>query len=105
MNSKVIQNIFIRNFESLRKQAGISRQKVFDEIGLSRTQFVNWKKQNSLPCAETIFLIAKYFDVSMEDLITNEDIQIEKYTTYRQTIIKEIIENLDLLKSKIGELK
>ena len=37
---------FINNFERLRKQAGLSRKKVFEDLGLSQSLFTNWKKQN-----------------------------------------------------------
>ena len=43
---------FINNFERLRKQAGLSRKKVFEDLGLSQSLFTNWKKQNKLPNVE-----------------------------------------------------
>lgn len=89
---------FINNFERLRKQAGLSRKKVFEDLGLSQSLFANWKKQNKLPNVETVFKISKYFNVSMENLLIGEDLSIENFNSYRQTIIKEIIENLEKLK-------
>ena len=50
---------FINNFERLRKQAGLSRKKVFEDLGLSQSLFTNWKKQNTLPNVETVFKISK----------------------------------------------
>ena len=89
---------FINNFERLRKQAGLSRKKVFEDLGLSQSLFTNWKKQNKLQNVETVFKISKYFNVSMENLLIEEDLSIENFNSYRQTIIKEIIENLEKLK-------
>ena len=43
------KEIFINNFERLRKQAGLSRKKVFEDLGLSQSLFTNWKKQYKLP--------------------------------------------------------
>ena len=34
----------------------------------------------------------------MENLLIGEDLSIENFNSYRQTIIKEIIENLEKLK-------
>ncbi len=92
------KEIFINNFERLRKQAGLSRKKVFEDLGLCQSLFTNWKKQNKLPNVETVFKISKYFNVSMENLLIEEDLSIGNFNSYRQTIIKEIIENLEKLK-------
>jgi len=56
--------------EELRSKEGISQGKLEKKIGLSNGQISKWKKNN--PSAESLYKIAKYFDVSIEYLISND---------------------------------
>ena len=63
-------DLFLCNVEFLVKERNISKQAFCDELGFSRSSFVNWKKQRSIPNAETVIKIADYFRVSPKWLIT-----------------------------------
>lgn len=65
-------DIFLTNVESLVKEHGISKQAFCDELSFSRSSFINWKKQLSIPNGETVIKIADFFKVDPKWLLTGE---------------------------------
>ncbi len=63
-------DLFLCNVELLVKERNISKQAFCDELGFSRSSFVNWKKQSSIPNADTVIKIADFFKVEPIWLIT-----------------------------------
>jgi transcriptional regulator with XRE-family HTH domain len=51
----------------------LKRKAVADAIGISLQPFTSWSKRGSIPSADIAFKIAKYFNVSVEWLLTGED--------------------------------
>ncbi len=63
-------DLFLSNVESLVREHNLSKQAFCDELGFSRSSFINWKKQSSIPNGETVIKIADYFKVDPKWLIT-----------------------------------
>lgn len=63
--------ILLNNVEQLAKERNLSKQKFCDEVGISRSSFVNWTKQTSLPSADVIIKIANYCKIDPSWLLGN----------------------------------
>lgn len=52
--------------EACYKAIGKDRTHFAQEIGISEATIRNWSKKNSIPAADILFRIAKYFNLPME---------------------------------------
>lgn len=64
---------FAEKFKAARMQAGLSQDKLSAELGLSKRTIINYEKGQTLPPSDKIPVIAKYFGVSIESLITEDE--------------------------------
>lgn len=59
-------------YAELRDAAGDTDAKVAEGTGIPRSTFTDWKSGRSNPKLEKLLKIAKYFGVSIEELITEK---------------------------------
>lgn len=83
-------------FEDLCKKRGVTAYKVAKATGLTTATFSNWKAGRYAPKADKLQLIADYFGVSVEYLMTGE--QPDGYYLNPETaeIAQEIFDNPEL---------
>lgn len=67
--------MYYQNFEELCKQRNIKPNKVSKETGVSTATLTSWKQGKYTPKPDKLKLIADFFNVSLEFLMRNEDIQ------------------------------
>lgn len=67
----------MKNLALLRKEFGLSQQKLGNEIGLARNTICQYESGNRVPDVDTLKKIADYFDVSIDYLLGREE---KKYT-------------------------
>lgn len=63
---------FAEKLKELRKQSGISQEKLAERLGVSRQAVTKWERDSGVPDIENIIAISKLFDVSMDELFSNE---------------------------------
>lgn len=61
-----------QNLKYLREQRGFNQIELSDALGMSRAAIGNWEKHRRVPDIETIIKLAKFFDVTLDDLILKE---------------------------------
>lgn len=71
--------MFKKNFINYCNIKGVAPNKVCADIGLSNSIYSNWTDE-SVPRRATLMKLADYFDISVEDLLSDEPPQIEKPT-------------------------
>lgn len=54
---------------SIRTQAGISQQRLADDLNLSRRSISLWETGRRTPDIQSVLLLADYFQVSLDYLI------------------------------------
>lgn len=54
---------------SLRAQAGISQQRLADDLNLSRRAISLWETGRRTPDIQSVLLLADYFQVSLDYLV------------------------------------
>jgi len=64
---------FAEKLKMLRMQLGISQEKLSAELGISRRTIQNYENGVTLPPSDKLPLLAKYFNVTIESLITEEE--------------------------------
>ena len=86
-------------FEELLQKYGVSTYKVSKETGIAQSVFSSWKNGISTPKQDKMQIIADYFNVSIEYLMTGKEKEGgETYYLNDETreIAQEIFENPDL---------
>jgi transcriptional regulator with XRE-family HTH domain len=64
---------FADKLKAARMQAGLSQDKLSSELGISKRTIANYESGQTLPPADKLPIIAKYFGVSIESLITEDE--------------------------------
>lgn len=61
--------MFYDKFQELCKRKGVSCNRAAIEMGLSSATPTKWKRTEATPAGETLERIARYFDISIENLL------------------------------------
>jgi len=64
---------FAEKFKAVRMQAGISQDKLAVALGISKRTIRNYETGQTLPPSDRLPIIAKYFGVPIESLITEDE--------------------------------
>ena len=75
---------FSTRLRELRQNKGVSQSQLASDIHISRSAVAKWENGLGLPNDESLHMLAEYFDVSKEYLISNiadEEVQIKKHQT------------------------
>ena len=64
---------FAEKFKALRAKAGISQDKLAKEIGITTRTIIKYEQGQSLPSAEQLTKISRYFSVSIDSLLTGKE--------------------------------
>ena len=86
-------------FEELLQKYGVSTYKVSKDTGIAQSVFSSWKNGISTPKQDKMQIIADYFNVSIEYLMTGKEKEGgEKYYINDETasIAQEIFDNKEL---------
>lgn len=57
---------------TLRKNAGLSQEALAEKLGVSRQAVSKWENDNGMPETEKLIAMAKLFDTSLDDLISEK---------------------------------
>lgn len=59
-------------FSDLLKEKNVSEYRLVKQTGLARSKVDKWRKAASLPSVESLVLVAKFFDVTVDRLVGRE---------------------------------
>ena len=91
--------MYYENFEKLCKAKNIKPATVSKETGISTATLSNWKKDNYTPKQDKLSIIADYFNVSVDYLMTGKEPEIS------DDMVLEEIELLDMYRKLTDEQK
>jgi len=84
---------FNEKLQELRKQKGLTQEQLAEALYVSRTAISKWESGRGFPNIESLKAIAKFFKVSLDELLSGEEIleiaeadQKEKTRTVRDLI-------------------
>lgn len=58
---------------SLRKKSGLSQEQLAEQLNVSRQAISKWESGSAVPESEKLITISKYFGVSLDYLLKNEE--------------------------------
>jgi transcriptional regulator with XRE-family HTH domain len=59
-------------YVELRDARGISDYRVSEDTGITKSTFSDWKSGRSKPKVDKLLILAKYFGVSVEELLEEQ---------------------------------
>ena len=62
-------NYFAYNLKVLRKEKGLSQPQLAESLGVSKGMISFWENEVCEPTASNIITVAKFFDISIDDLL------------------------------------
>lgn len=60
---------FGENFKNIRKQCGLSQQKVADKLQIKQSSVSDWENDVSRPDYEKLIALAELYDVTLYELL------------------------------------
>lgn len=61
---------FSKNLKYLRTKNKLSQNKLAKKLNINQTTIARWEDENREPTISSAFKVVKYFEVSIDDLIT-----------------------------------
>ena len=83
---------FAEKLKSIRKQAGMSQEQLAEKLGVSRQAVTKWETDAGIPDIENMMAISALFDISIDELLSNE-----KGQKSRQTIFMRALRSMTLM--------
>lgn len=83
-------SVFAERLKELRKEKGLTQQKVADSLNISQPNYRRWESGERRPSVETLVMLADYFEVSIDYLLTRKNQKVfenEKIYTEEDLII------------------
>ena len=68
-----MKNLFASRLKELLEENHLSKRKLAKEVGVSAASISDWTNGKIQPTAESIYVIAQYFNVSSDYLLGLED--------------------------------
>ena len=72
----------------LRKKGGLSQEQLAEQLGVSRQAVSKWESGKAVPESDTLISISKYFNVSLDYLMKENDLVSEMVADKDETQIK-----------------
>ena len=92
-------------FEQLLQKYGVTTYQVSKATGISQSTFSNWKSRRNLLSADKATLIANYFGVSLDYLMTGKEEPKEKAPELTARDERDIAKDLDRIMGEIRKGK
>ena len=74
INGGDIQMEFNEKLQELRKQKGLTQEELAELLYVSRAAISKWESGRGFPNIESLKAISKYFSISLDDLLSGEEI-------------------------------
>ena len=95
--------IFGQRIKKLRNDKGLSMQELADKLGVTKSSINMWENSSSIPKNNILISLSKMFNVSIDYLLGNEEMQ-EKVPENKQLhYIQRNLEKLDEQRLKQAE--
>lgn len=96
---------FAEKLKSIRKQAGFSQEKLAEKLGVSRQAITKWETDAGIPDIENLMAISTLFDISIDELLSNERGEKKQADFLFESITEYDIDELKRYDMKFGGAK
>ncbi len=91
---------FAEKLKTLRKQAGMSQEKLAEKLNVSRQAVTKWETEAGIPDIENIMAVSALFGVSIDVLLGNEQVAVKQ-----QDYLFESVTEYDIDEPKRYDMK
>ena len=74
MRERTEQMELSEKIQKLRKERGLTQEQFAEQLFVSRTAVSKWETGRGTPSMESLQMIAKFFDITLDELLRAEDI-------------------------------
>ena len=75
---------FNEKLQELRKQKGLTQEELAEILFVSRTAVSKWESGRGMPCIESLKAISKFFAVTLDDLLSGEELLVIAEDDHKQ---------------------
>lgn len=75
---------FNEKLQELRKSSGLTQEELAEALYVSRTAVSKWESGRGMPSIESLKAISKYFAVTLDDLLSSEELLVIAEDDHRQ---------------------
>lgn len=93
---------FAKKLKMIRKQAGMSQEKLAEKIGVSRQAITKWETDMGIPDIENIMAISNLFNISIDELLSNKIGMIKKSQFLYESVTEYDIDHLKHYEMNLG---
>lgn len=96
---------FAEKLKSIRKQAGMSQEKLAEKIGVSRQAVTKWETDTGIPDIENLLALSALFDISIDELLGNKKAEKKQADYLYESITEYDIDEPKRYDMKFGGAK
>lgn len=96
---------FAEKLKMLRKQAGMSQEKLAEKLGVSRQAVTKWETDTGIPDIDNIMAVSKLFDISIDELLGNENVEKKQADYLFESVTEYDIDEPKRYDMKLGGAK
>lgn len=93
---------FAEKLKSMRKQSGMSQEKLAEKIGVSRQAITQWENNSGIPDIENMLALSSLFNVSVDELLSNEKIEKKQDDYLYESVTEYDIDNIKRYDMNLG---
>lgn len=93
---------FAEKLKSMRKQSGMSQEKLAEKIGVSRQAITKWENNTGIPDIENMLALSSLFNVSVDELLSNEKIEKKQDDYLYESVTEYDIDNIKRYDMNLG---
>ncbi|MGN1138455.1 MAG: helix-turn-helix transcriptional regulator [Ruminococcus sp.] len=93
---------FAEKLKSMRKQSGMSQEKLAEKIGVSRQAITKWENNTGIPDIENMLAISSLFNISVDELLSNEKIEKKQSDYLYESVTEYDIDNIKRYDMDLG---
>ena len=82
---------FSEKLKKLRQEQNLTQDDLADKIFVTRTAISKWETDNGYPSIESLKLLSRLFSVTVDELISDEDIKIKEDLEFKRSKTNHII--------------
>ena len=75
---------FNEKLQELRKRKNLTQEELAEQLYVSRTAISKWESGRGLPNVESLKTISKFFSISLDDLLSGEELLVIAEDEYKQ---------------------
>ena len=79
---------FNEKLQELRKRKGLTQEELAEKLYISRTAISKWESGRGMPSIESLKAISKFFAVTLDDLLSGEELLVLAEDEHRQKAIQ-----------------